>query len=108
METLSSFHGFVKYEMLVDSGAELWLMSGEVFDELDVRIDLEVDWTVGGANSYRSRVYGICHDVPITVGGITARWGFFVLENQSQDIMLGRRWQRVVRAKHDNRDDGSC
>ena len=31
-------------------------MSREVFDELDLPIDLEVDWTVGAANSQRFRV----------------------------------------------------
>ena len=65
-------------------------MSIEVFDELDLTIDLEEDWTVRAGNSQRSRVYGICHEVPITVGGITARCRFFVLENLSQDIILGR------------------
>ena len=94
--------------MLIDSGTELFLISREVFDELDLPIDLEVDWTVGAANSQRSSVYGICHDVPITIRGITARCRFFVLENLSQDIILGRPWERVVRAKQDIRDDGSC
>lgn len=28
----------------------------------------------------------------------------FVLENLSLDIILGRPWERMVRAKHDNRD----
>ena len=101
-------NGLVKYKMLIDLGAELCLMSREVFDELDIPIDLEVDWTVGASNSQRSRVYGICHDVLITVGGITARCRFFVLENLSQDVILGRPWQRVLRAKHDNQDDSSC
>ena len=83
-------------------------MTEKVFDELDLPIDLEVDWTVGAANSQRSNVYGICNDGPITAGGITARCRFFVLENLSQDIILDRHWQQVVRAKYENRDDGSC
>jgi len=29
-------------------------------------------------------------------------------KNISQDIILGRPWERLVRAKHDNRDDASC
>ena len=33
---------------------------------------------------------------------------FFVLENLLQDVILGRLWERLVRAKHNNRDDGSC
>ena len=51
-------NGLVKYEMLIDSGAELYLMLRKVFDKLDIPIDLEVDWTVGAANSQRFRVYG--------------------------------------------------
>ena len=83
-------------------------MSKDTFEELDIPVDLEVDWTVGAVNSQRTKVYGICHDAPVSVGGITARCRFFVMENLSQDVILGRPWERVVRAKHDNRDDGSC
>jgi len=97
-----------EFEMLIDSGAELCLMSKEVFEELDLPIDLVVDWSVGAANNQRTKAYGICHDVEVTIGGIVTRCRFFVLENLSQDIILGRPWERLVRAKHDNRDDGSC
>ena len=41
----------IKFEMLIDSGAELCLMSKDTFEELDIPVDLEVDWTVGAANS---------------------------------------------------------
>ena len=98
----------MEFDMLIDSGAELCLMSKEVFDKLELPIDLAVDWQVGSANSQKTKAHSICHDVPVTVGGITARCCFFVLESLSQDIILGRPWQRIVRAKHDNRDDGSC
>jgi len=60
------------------------------------------------ANKQRTKAYSIFHDVEVTIGGIVTRCRFFVLENLSQDIILGRRWERLVRAKHDNRDDGSC
>ena len=82
-----------EFEMLIDSGAELCLMSRNVFEELELPIDLTVDWSVGSANSQKTKAYGICHDVPVTVGGITARCRFFVLENLSQDIILGRPWE---------------
>jgi len=62
---------------------------------------------VGSANSQKMKAYGICYDMPVAVGGITARCRFFVLENLSQDVILGRPWERLVRAKHDNRDDGA-
>jgi len=98
----------IEFEMLIDSGAELCLMSREVFEELGIPIDFSIDWSVGSANSQKMKAYGICHDVPVAVGGITARCRFFVLANLSQDVILRRPWERLVRAKHDNRDDGSC
>ena len=79
----------IKSEMLIDSGAELCLMSKDTFKELDIPVDLEVDWTVGAANSQRTKVYGICPDVPVSMRGITARCRFFVIENLSQDVILG-------------------
>ena len=98
----------IKLQMMIDSGAELCLMSKDTLKELDIPVDLEVYWMVGAANSQRTKVYGICHDVPVSVGGITTRCKFFVMENLSQDVILSRPWARVVRAKYDNRDDGSC
>jgi len=98
----------MEFDMLIDSGAELCLMSKEVFDELGLPIDLAVDWQVGSANSQKTKAHGICHDVPVMVGGFAARCRCFVLESLSQDIILGRLWERMVRAKHDNRDDRSC
>ena len=75
---------------------------------MDIPIDLSIDWSVGSANSQKTKAYGICHDVPVAVGVITARCRFFLLENLSQDVILGRSWERLVRAKHHNRDDGRC
>ena len=57
----------IKLEMLINSGAELCLKSTDTFQELDIPVDLEVDWTVGAANSQRTKVYKICHDVPVSV-----------------------------------------
>jgi len=97
-----------EFKILIDSGAELYLMSKEVFEELGLPINLAVDWSVGVANNQRTKAYGICHNVEVTIGGIVMRYRFFVLKNLSQDIILGRPRESLVRAKHDNRDDGSC
>ena len=32
---------------------------------------------------------------------------FFVMEYLAQDVILGRPWERMVRAKYDNRDNKS-
>ena len=83
-------NGLVEYEILIDLGTELCLMYREVFDELDLPIFLEVDGTVGAVNLQRYREYRICHNVSITVGGITGRCRLYVFENLSQDVILGR------------------
>ena len=33
---------------------------------------------------------------------------FFVIDGLSQEVILGRPWEQMMRIKHDNRDDGSC
>src|SRR5258706_7507093 len=101
-----SIEGSVE-EALIDCGSELCLLSKSFFDTLEVPIDLEIDWVVGSANSTRSRVHGLCREVEVSVGGVKKVLPFFVMEHLAQDVILGRPWERMVRAKHDNRDDGS-
>ena len=73
-------------------------MSKDINDEIDLPIYLGIDWTVGSVNSQKTRVYGVCLDVPVTVEGITSRCRFYVLENLSEDIILSRLQDRVERA----------
>ena len=56
------------------------LLFRKLFDEMNFPIDVEVEWTVGAANSQTFREYRISHDVPIMVGGITARGRLVLLE----------------------------
>jgi len=72
-----------EFEIRIDSGAELCLMSKRLFKELDLPIDLTVDWSVGEANDQRTGACGICHDVEVTIGGIIIRCRFLILENLS-------------------------
>ena len=44
----------------------------------------------------------------MSVGGIEVNIPFFVMDGVSQEVILGRPWERMTRIKHDNRDDGSC
>ena len=66
----------IRYEMLIDSEAELYLMSKEVFDELGLLIDYDIDWTIESANSQKNRVYGICYEVPVVVRGSSPNASF--------------------------------
>ena len=40
-----------EFEILIDSEVELCFMLKEVFEELDLPINLVVDWSVGAANN---------------------------------------------------------
>ena len=43
----------------------------------------------------------------MSVGRVKKVLPFFVIEYLVQDVILGRPWERMVRVKYDNRDDGS-
>ena len=53
------------------------------------------------------KVFGVCHSLAVEVGGIEIPVQVFILEGASQEFVLGRTWDRLVRAQHDNRPDGS-
>ena len=89
-------------EMLIDCGSELCLLSKECFDLLDLPIDLEIEWIIGSAMCQRARLYGLCHDIEVSVGGIEMNVPFFVMDGLSQDVILGRPYERMTRLKHDN------
>ena len=98
----------MKVKILLDCGAELCLLSKEFFDELGILMDRTVDCKIGTVAQTDTRTYGACHDVEINIGGLITMAAFFVVDGLSQDVILGRPWERKVRAKYDNRDDGSC
>ena len=61
-----------------------------MLDKLELPIDLEIGRNIGSATSQRSRLYGLCHDVNVSVGGIEVSTPFFVMDGLSQDVILGR------------------
>ena len=93
----------------LDHGSEINLMSTETFEKLDVPIDDNINWRLGTIKQQVVHpVVGVCHDVPVTVGGVTTRNQIFVVDDPTHDLLLGRPWERVARACIENRDDGSC
>ena len=94
--------------MLIDCGSELCLLFKECFDKMELPIDLEIGWVIGSATCHGARLYGLCHDVSVSVGGMEVNMPFFVMDGLSQEVILGRPWERMTRIKHDNRNDGSC
>src|SRR5437588_11055037 len=43
----------------------------------------------------------------VDIGGVEIEVPVFVLEEASQQFILGQLWERLARAQYDNRDDGS-
>ena len=105
----------VKIEALLDGGSEVCLMPRRVFEKLDLPIDTEIDWKINGYDQPEKArreveekgAVGVCHDVKINIGGVEVGLPVFVVNFSNSDLLLGRPWERLVRAKFDNRDDGS-
>jgi hypothetical protein len=94
-----------------DHGSEVNVMSKSLFDQLDYPLDTEIRWRINAYNEKvkpgaPSGVLGVCHRLPITVGGITTNEHVFVVEHANQDLLLGRPWERHVRATIENKDNG--
>jgi len=98
---------------LLDNGSEVVMIPRRIHERLGIAIDTEIDWRINGYNSRTSemledgRVIGCCHDASVDVGGIEVKVPIFVIEHSHSDIILGRPWERAVRAIYINEDDGS-
>ena len=87
------------------------MMSQRVFDQLDLPINTEIRWRI---NTYNSDTeleglgpIGVCHSVPIDIGGVEVNQPVFVVEYCNHDLLLGRPWVRSVCAQYTNEDDRS-
>ena len=106
---LGKIEGKLKVKMLIDSGSEMCVMSRD----LDKRekgllpVDMEIRWSMGSANSTMDKAFGVCHSVAVVVGRIKIPVPVFILQGPSKEFILGRTWDRLARAQHDNRQDGS-
>ena len=77
-------------EMLIDCGSELCLLSKECFDTMELPIDLEIGWVIGSATCHRTRLYGLCHNISVSVRGMEVNMSFFVMDGLLQEEILGR------------------
>ena len=50
---------------------------------------------------------GVCRDVSVDIRGVEVKPHIFVVEHCNNDLILGRPWERLVRARFINVDDGS-
>ena len=111
----------VQAEGLLDDGSELNLMEKRVFESLQHPIDVDIDWKIHGYDSdvakaereiaeleRKGNLIGVCHNVAVDVGGVVVKQHMFVVRQLgSAEVILGRPWERAVRAQKTNKDDGS-
>jgi len=86
-------------------------MPRRVFERLDLPIDTDIRWRINTYNSDANQedrgTVGVCHSVPIDIGGVEVNQPVFVVDHSNQDLILGRPWERTVRAEYINEDDSS-
>ena len=101
--------GSVARWALLDHGSEVCLMPKRTYEALDYPIDTDVKWVINGfgGKDGNGGVLGVCYDLRINVGGVEVKIPVFVMENCGQDLLLGRPWERAVRASFSNEPDGS-
>ena len=105
-------NGEIKVNALLDNGSEVNVMSGQLFRQLDnPPIDTDVKWRINAFNTAdeakASGILGLCHKMSVDIGGVEVDVPIFVVEGSVQDLLLGRPWERAVRASYVNEDDGS-
>jgi len=87
----------------LDNGSEVNMIPRYIFEQLDLPIDTDIRWRI---NAYDTDSeldgkgpIGVCHDVPINLGGVEVKQHVFVVEHSNADLILGRPWERAVRAR---------
>ncbi|KAF9516226.1 hypothetical protein BS47DRAFT_1390861 [Hydnum rufescens UP504] len=81
--------------MLIDSGSELNMMVLSTQAKLELPMDPSgKDWILRGVSGHQVNLVGLCHDVPIQVGGVPLPHNFFITSDNigQKDIILGQPW----------------
>jgi hypothetical protein len=93
----------------LDNGSEVNMIPRQIFDQMDLPIDTDIHWRINAYNTDNELEgkgpIGVYHDVPINLGGVKVKQ--HVVEHSNADLILGRPWERAVRASFINEDDGS-
>jgi len=103
----------VKVTSLLDGGSEVNIMPRRVFERSDLAMDPDIHWRIDTYNTATNEYLddhgpiGVCRDVSVDIGGVDVKQHIFVVEHSNHDLILGRPWERLVRAVFINEDDGS-
>jgi len=99
--------GQIKVNSLLDDGSEVNVMPRRTFDNLDFPIDTSIQWDINsfGSKSLPEGCVGVCHDLPVDIGGVEVKVLVFVVEESGHDLLLGRPWGKMARAVFSNEDN---
>lgn len=88
----ATLNGQAKVGSLLDDGSEVNIMPRRTFDKLDFPIDMDIQWKISsfGPKSPPDGCVGVCHGLPVDIGGVEVKVPVFVVEESSHDLLLGR------------------
>ena len=93
---------------LLDSGAEVTVMSARLASELGLPISNDLVLNVAGVHGPLKRFVGVIEAVKVRVGSLEHQVPVWVMEQMEQDFILGRTYSRAARLTLEDRPDGSC
>ena len=95
------------YSAVVDSGSEVNIITRELWEKLQVPMDINASLTLRDANGGNGKLKGLIPNLPIQIGGLTTHSNFWVSTDCPLDILLGRPWQHHNFVLIDERLDGT-
>jgi hypothetical protein len=94
--------------VMLDSGAEVSVMSSDLAHRLGLPISSNVDLGMLGVSDKRTKFLGICEDVSVSVGRVEHRVPIWVAERFGPEILLGRPYFIQSRLVLKDHGGGAC
>jgi gag-polyprotein putative aspartyl protease len=93
---------------LIDSGAEVIVMSRSLAKNLGLPISKNVVMKMLTSEGRESRFTGLCSDIEIAIGDVKYRIPIWIVEKLKQNLILGRIYAKAARLSVKDEDDGIC
>jgi len=81
------------YKAIVDSGSEVNIITWELWEKLQVLMDVDASLMLCDANGGNGELKGLIPNLAIQIGGLTTHSNFWVSTECPLDILLSRPWQ---------------
>jgi hypothetical protein len=95
-----------KVKALIDSGAEVSVMTMGLAEELRLPISHIFKINMSGATGKMKAFHGLCEDVPIEIGKIVHKVPVWVIDRLEHALVLGRPYQKTAQLKLEETPDG--